>query len=80
MNKRGTGAVFCLISAILYSTRYISAAIFGSGISTWNERLFNAMLKYVGNSLKVFSILALIIGLVYLIWGEYEELNKNQEG
>ena len=28
MNNKGIGAIFCLISAILTSTRYIAAAIF----------------------------------------------------
>lgn len=72
MSRRNIGAVFCLIAAILYSTRFLTAAIFGSGISSWNSQLFNAMLSYVGDELKTLSIVALIVGIVYLIWAEFD--------
>jgi Golgi nucleoside diphosphatase len=39
------------------------------------------MLNYVGNTLDIFSILALILGVGYLIWGEiyaYQD-TKNQK-
>lgn len=74
MNRRGTGAMFCLISAILYSTRYISAAIFGSNVSSWDEELFSNMLSYVGGTLTTLSVISLVIGVVYLILAE-----KNNE-
>ncbi|MCR8744228.1 hypothetical protein [Romboutsia lituseburensis] len=74
MNRRGTGAIFCLISAILYSTRYISAAIFGSNLSSWDEQLFFNMLSYVGGTLTTLSIISLVIGVGYLILAE-----KNNE-
>ena len=48
MNNKGIGAVFCLISAILISAKYISAAIFMSGVNTWDATLFAAGLGYVG--------------------------------
>ncbi len=48
MNKRGTGAVFCLVAAILFAKRYIAAAIFISGVSSWDSALFKAGLQYVG--------------------------------
>lgn len=77
MNRRGTGVIFILIAALLYCAKYISAAIFGSGISSWSSDLYNAMLKYVGSSLNKWSILALIIGVLYLLWEELVELRKN---
>lgn len=70
MNRRTAGVYFCLIATILYVGRYISAAIFGSGVSSWNKRLFNAMLQYVGDELKILSIFALIIGITYLVISE----------
>lgn len=36
MNKRGAGVSFCFMATILFSIRYISAAIFGSGVSSWD--------------------------------------------
>lgn len=70
MNRRATGVCFCIIAALLYISRYFSAAIFGSGVSSWNRRLFAAMLEYVGSELKVLSIVALIVGLAYIITAE----------
>ena len=70
MNKRGVGVVFCFISAMLFSVRYLAAAIFMSGVLSWDAGLFNAGLEYVGTPLLVFSILSLLVGIVYLILAE----------
>ena len=45
MNKRGVGAIFCLIASILFSARYIAAAIFMSGVLSWDAGLFQADLN-----------------------------------
>jgi len=70
MGRRAAGVGFCFIAAFLYSVRYITAAIFGSGVSSWNAELFDAMLQYVGNSLTTLSIVALAVGIVYLVLAE----------
>lgn len=72
MPRRITGTVLLGISALLYSTRYLSAAIFGSSLTTWNVKLFNAMLQSVGTELVTLSLMALIAGLAYLVWAEIE--------
>ena len=64
MNNKGIGAVFCLISAILISAKYISAAIFMSD---------------VGPFLSIASAVALIVGLLFLGYGVYEEIRKNKK-
>ena len=79
MNNKGIGAVFCLISAILISAKYISAAIFMSGVNTWDATLFAAGLGYVGPFLSIASAVALIVGLLFLGYGVYEEIRKKQE-
>ena len=66
MNRRGTGVSFCFIAAFLFSVRYLSAAIFGSGLSSWSSDLFAAMFEYTGNTLTVLSIISLVVGLAYL--------------
>lgn len=76
MNKRGTGTIFCLIAAILFSTRYITAAIYMSGASSWDANLFSSGLEYVGSPLFYLSIISLMIGVGYLIWGELEDKKK----
>lgn len=79
MNNKGIGAVFCLISAILISAKYLSAAIFISGGTTWDATLFAAGLEYVGPFLSIASVVALIIGILFLGYGIYEEIRKNKK-
>jgi len=79
MRRRGIGIAFVTISALLFSTKYISAAIFGSSSVSWSKELFNAMLDSVGNTLSNLSIWSLIIGILYLVWGEYEEFKINNK-
>ncbi len=73
MNKRGVGVIFCLISAILFSSRYIAAAIFMSRTQTWSMELFYAGLEYVGYPLLIVSIISLITGIIYLVLGEINQ-------
>lgn len=73
MNKRGTGTIFCLIGSLLFAARYITTAIFMSNTTTWDATLFEASLEYQGNGLLIFSIISLIIGILYLVWAEIEE-------
>lgn len=73
MNKRGTGAIFCLIGSLLFAARYITAAIFMSNVSSWDSMLLAEGLEYQGYGLLVFSVISLIIGAVYLVWAEIEE-------
>lgn len=40
MNNKGVGVIFCLISAILISAKYISAAMFMSNLATQDASLF----------------------------------------
>ena len=79
MNKRGVGVAFCFIAALLYIAHYVSAAIFLSNVSSWDEKLFNDGLNYIGNSLDICSIIVLIVGIVYLLWAEVEIHGKNKE-
>lgn len=76
MNKRGVGAIFCFIAAILFATKYISAAIFMSGALSWDSELFQAGLGYVGSPLQVLSVISLIIGIIYLAYAEFEDRKK----
>lgn len=78
MNKRGAGVVFILISAILLSSKYISAAIFGSGVTSWDKDLYQHMLSYIGTPLNTVSIISLLIGIAYICWAEYEALKTKK--
>ena len=69
MNNKGVGAIFCLIAAILVSVRYIAAAIYVGGAATISEEVFNAGLTSVGPTLQIAAIVALVIGVCFLVLG-----------
>jgi len=85
MNKRAAGISLIAISAFLYSVRYISAAIWGSGTNTWNSDLFNTFLNSVGQAPLYLSWIALAAGIIYLYHAEAEQkrhsiaVNKDEE-
>ena len=77
MNNKGVGTIFCLISALLMSARYLSAAIFMSSLGTWSAELFSSALSYVGAPLLIASICALIVGVIFLVAGVMQDKKSN---
>ncbi len=79
MNKRGAGVAFCTISAFLLFSRYffkvalylIKEGKFMIGYST-NFLAIKRTLNLFG----ILSIIALIVGVIYLIIAEIEDKNK----
>lgn len=78
MSKRAAGIGLIFISAFLYGIRYLSAGLFGSNVQSWNGGLFRAMLDSVGSGPTVLSVIALIVGIIYLIWSEVDEKIKKK--
>ena len=76
MNNKGVGVIFCLISEILVSAKYISAAMFMSNLATQDASLFKNGLEYVGPFLSIEAILAMIIGILFLGYGLYTDSKK----
>jgi|LAHU01.1.fsa_nt_gb hypothetical protein len=79
MNNKGIGTIFCLISAILTSARYLAAATFMSGVSSWDSELFSIGLGYIGAPLKIISIIALLVGVVFLGYGIYQDYQTGKK-
>ena len=73
INRRFAGVVFCFIAAFLFSMRYITAAIYGSNSTSWDSELFGTLLYCTGNGLIVACVIALIVGIIYLILAETEK-------
>lgn len=64
MSKRGLGGLFCFIAALLAASHYLAGAIYGSLINWENT---------AGIDLIIFCVIALSIGVIYIIWAEYAE-------
>ncbi len=79
MSRRITGTILLFISTLLYIARYLSAAIFGVSLASKDADLFKAMLQYIGPSLGTWSLVALIAGLVYLAWAEFETFRGQEQ-
>lgn len=78
MSRRSAGISFCFIATILFCTRYIAAAIFGSGVSSWDANLFSHMLSYMGFMPLALSVISLVVGISYLVVAERDkDKNKN---
>lgn len=69
MNNKGVGSIFCLIAAILLGVRYVAAAVFMSGVSSWSAELFASGLAYIGPVPLIAAAVALVIGLCFLVSG-----------
>jgi hypothetical protein len=65
MTRRITGAILILIAAILYSSHHLAASIHGSTVKAWED--------LNGTSLVTLSVVSLVAGIGYLIWGEITE-------
>ena len=78
MDCKAIGCVFCCIAAFLLGARYVSAAIFMSGVASWNASLFSAGLSYVGAPLLVLSILSLLVGAAFLVCGFRKDCTDKQ--
>lgn len=78
MNNKGIGSIFCLIAAVLTAARYMAAAIFMSNVSSWDAGLFASGLEYIGPELKIASIIALVVGIVFLGVGIYQDIKEKR--
>jgi hypothetical protein len=78
MSRRTTGTILLGIAATLFVARYLVAAIFGTGMMGWSAENFRALLQYVGPELTHWSLAALVIGVLYLLWAEVESMKKSK--
>ena len=69
MNNKGVGSIFCLIAAILMGFRYLSAAVYVSNSPSWSADMFAHALEYVGPTLLIAAVAALVAGICFLAVG-----------
>lgn len=76
MSRRCAGTLFICIAAMLFISKYITAAIFGSNATIWTSETFDILLNSLGNTLNYLSLISLLIGISYIVWAEVIELKK----
>ena len=79
MSRRATGNTLIAVSAFLYAAHFLAAAMFGSNLASWDADLFRAMLQYTDQGLSTASLVALIAGVVYLLWAELSEVANKRK-
>ncbi|WP_426453890.1 hypothetical protein ACP26L_15805 [Paenibacillus sp. S-38] len=73
MNRRGAGIAFIFFAVVLTGIRYLSAALFANG---FGAQMFSTSLEYSSGHLKGYSIICLVIGVLFLIVAEIDEFDK----
>jgi hypothetical protein len=78
LSRRTTGAAFCAIAAFLFGLRYVVAAQLFDGMNPGaiDPSTLDQFLDYAGTPLLTGSVVALVVGIVYLVWAELEDLLK----
>ena len=78
MSRRITGAMFCAIAAFLFGVRYVVAAQLFGGMHPGeiDPATLDQYLNYAGTPLLTGSVVALVVGIAYLVWAEVEDLRK----
>jgi hypothetical protein len=72
MSRQVVGAVFLAIAAVLYAARHLGAMTFIAAKTGDVGEQYRFALQAGGSELLTLSMIALLIGLAYLLWGEYE--------
>jgi hypothetical protein len=79
--RRVIGAIFCCIAAILYAVNYLAAVIYMPHIGNFSTppgRLGTAY-KIVGRTPELLAIIALAVGIVYLVIGELNQIRSQKK-
>ncbi len=72
MSRQLVGAVFLGVAAVLYAARHFGAMMFIATKTGDMGEAYRSALQIGGSELLTLSVMALLIGLAYLLWGEYQ--------
>lgn len=80
MSRRAVGCAFVAIGAFLYAARYITAAIYINHVQEWGREWFQRAMSYVGPDLHIWAFAAFLVGVIYLVWGEWSDRRLHKQG
>ncbi|MCM3271677.1 hypothetical protein [Paenibacillus elgii] len=78
MSRRTAGVILLAISAFLTGVKYLTASIYSTSSpgTVYGADSFKQWLDYVGGNLTTYSIITLIVGIIYLILAEIYDFDK----
>ncbi len=79
MTRQLVGAVFLAVAAILYAARHVGAMVYNANKTGDMNEAYESALRVGGAELLTLSVIALVVGLAYLLWGEYESWASRRE-
>ncbi len=80
MARQLVGAVFLAAAAILYAARHVGAMVrIADNTGDMGEQYRMVLRGAGGSELLPLSVIALVVGLAYLLWGEYESWAVRRE-
>ena len=79
MARQLVGAVFLAAGAILYAARHVGAMVVIANNTGDMGEQYRAALRVGGSELLPLSVIALVFGLAYLLWGEYKSWALRRE-
>ena len=79
MTRQLVGTVLLVVAAILHAARHLGAMVFVANKTGDMGEAYSSALRAGGSELITLSVIALLVGLVYLLWGEYESRASRRE-
>jgi hypothetical protein len=81
MSRRAAGVTFCAIAAFLFGLRYVVAAQLFGGMhpGAIDTNTLDLYLSYAGTPLLTASTVALIAGIVFLIFAEIDDFRRRDK-
>jgi hypothetical protein len=79
VTRQLVGAVFLAVAAILYAARHLGAMVYIANKTGDMNEAYRFALRVGGSELLSLSTIALVVGLAYLLWGEYESWALRRE-
>ena len=79
--RRVVGVIFCGIAAILYVANYLAAVIYMPHIRNFGTPPghLGAAYKIVGRTPEHLAYIALVVGIVYLVIGELNQIKSQKK-
>lgn len=79
--RRIVGVIFCCIAAILYVANYLAAVIYMPHIRDFSTPPghMGTAYKIVGRTPEHLAYIALVVGIVYLVIGELNQIKSQKK-
>ncbi|MHC4116716.1 MAG: hypothetical protein ACYSWO_04330 [Planctomycetota bacterium] len=79
MKDKQMGVFFILISTLIYLTYFVTSACYAAQLTSWKGSKMGTAMREFGYSPLVLALLALGLGIFYVVRAERRELDTNNK-